>query len=508
MGGGGLLGGVSGALFGKPQQAPVPDYASAAEATAQGNLEAARVATAANRVNQVTPYGNLTYKQTGVDSYGNPTWTATTDLSDVGQQLLNADNAVALGLGGTTQAALQNVANTMGRPFNPDLPQLSSGINTPTYNQVGQGPSFQSVKDAETQRQIGEGPQFSRVGNAPQLQTGVSGTGMEGWDAASQLIMNRLQPQMQRQEAQLDAQLANQGIMPNSEAYNNAKMGLAAKQNDLMVQAQLQGQQVQNSLFNQNLNAGQFTNQALLGQNQAQLSNLGFNNQAGQQGYANQLAQQQANNQAMQQNFANQLSAVGFNNQTGQQGYANQLAAQQANNAALAQGVQNQLANAQLGNQANQQAYTQALTNYNLPLNTLSALRSGQQVQNPSFQNVPLQATTAGPDLLGAAGMTGQANIANTNAANAYNASMNQGLMNVGGSLIAMSDIRSKENIKPIGVMNNGLTVYEFEYKPEFKERAGHGKQIGVMAQEVEKVIPHAVITLDDGYKMVNYGLL
>lgn len=265
-----------------------------------------------------------------------------------------------------------------------------------------------------------------------------------------------------------------------------------------MNQAQLSGQQVQNSMFNQNLNAGQFGNQALLNQNQAQLSNLGFNNQFGQQGYANQLAQQQANNQAMQQNFANQMAGTGFNNQIGQQDFSNQLA--QSNLA---------LSNAQLGNQANQQAYSQAMANYNLPLNTLSALRSGQQVQNPTFQNVPLQATTAGADLLGAAGMTGQANIANANAENAYNASMMQGLMNMGGAGITKySDIRSKENIKPIGVMNNGLTVYEFEYKSEFKERAGHGKHIGVMAQEVEKVMPHAVITLDDGYKMVNYGLL
>jgi len=492
MGGGGLLGGVTKTLFGSPEQAPTPNYAKAAEATAQGNLEAARAATAANRVNQVTPYGNLTYTQTGTDSYGNPTWTATTALSDVGQQLLDADNAIALGLGGTTNAALQNVANTMGQPFNPDLPELQSSINMPTDR-----PTAQRVGTAEQMQRVGQGPQFSQIGASPQLQSKISGTGMEGWDAATQLIMNRLQPQMDRQNAQLDAQLANQGIMPNSEAYKNAKMLQAQQQNDLMNQAQLSGQQVQNSMFNQNLNAGQFGNQALLNQNQAQLSNLGFNNQFGQQGYANQLAQQQANNQAMQQNFANQMAGTGFNNQIGQQDFSNQLA--QSNLA---------LSNAQLGNQANQQAYSQAMANYNLPLNTLSALRSGQQVQNPTFQNVPLQATTAGPDLLGAAGMTGQANIANTNAANAYNASMNQGLMNVGGSLIAMSDIRSKENIRPIGVLNNGLTVYEFEYKPEFKERAGHGKHIGVMAQEVEKVLPHAVITLDDGYKMVNYGLL
>jgi hypothetical protein len=436
MGGGGLLGGITGALFGSPATVATPDYAGAAQATAQGNLDAARAATAANRVNQVTPYGNLTYTQSGTDQYGNPTWTATTALSDVGQQLLNADNAIALGLGDTTQSALQNVAGTMGQPFRPNLPQIQSSINTPTYNQVGQGPNFQSVRNAETQTRVGEGPQFSQIGNAPQLQTGVSGTGMEGWDAATKLIMNRLQPQLDRQSAQSDAQLANQGIMPGSEAYKNAKMQLAQQQNDLLNQAQLTGQQVQNSMFNQNLAAGQFGNQALLGQNQAQLSNLGFNNASGQQSYANQLAAQQANNQASQQNFANQLAGTSFNNQIGQQGYQNQLAAQAANNAALSQGVQNQLANAQLGNQANQQAYTQALTNYNLPLNTLSALRSGQQVQNPTFQNVPLQATTSGADLLGAAGLTNQSNIANANAQNAAANSIMGGLMGLGGAAL------------------------------------------------------------------------
>jgi hypothetical protein len=56
--------------------------------------------------------------------------------------------------------------------------------------------------------------------------------------------------------------------------------------------------------------------------------------------------------------------------------------------------------------------------------------------------------------------------------------------------------------------MANGLPVYEFEYKPEFKAIAGEGKFIGVMAQEVELVQPEAVITRPDGYKMVNYGVL
>jgi hypothetical protein len=168
---------------------------------------------------------------------------------------------------------------------------------------------------------------------------------------------------------------------------------------------------------------------------------------------------------------------------------------------------------------ANQQAYNQALTNYNMPLNTLSALRTGSQVQNPTFQNVPQQATTAGADLLGATTATGNYNLASSNASNAAQSGFNSGLMGLGGTLggAAMmapigtfSDIRTKENIEPIGVADNGLTVYKFEYKPEFKdhELAGHGIRYGYMAQEVEQVFPYAVHTLDDGYKVVDYRML
>jgi hypothetical protein len=73
---------------------------------------------------------------------------------------------------------------------------------------------------------------------------------------------------------------------------------------------------------------------------------------------------------------------------------------------------------------------------------------------------------------------------------------------------MAFSDIRMKENIKQIHWLPNGLPVYTYEYKPEFKDIAGHGVHIGVMAQEVEMAKPEAVITNANGYKMVNYGLL
>lgn len=399
MGGGGFLG-----LGPAPSAPAAPNYAAAAQETAQGNLDAARAATAANRVNQVTPYGNLDYSITGSDPYGNPTWTAKTSLSDVGQQLLNNQNAASLGLGGAINAQLGQVQNVMGQGFNPQT--------APITTNVGQA-NLQTSPDYEG--------------------------GMAGWDRANQLLMQRLQPQMEIQQKTLDAKLANQGVVAGTEAYNRAKMGLGMQQNDLLNQAQLSGLQAGNTLFQQGMQGAQFGNQA-----QQQLLN-------------------------------------------------------------------NQLANANLGNQAQQQQFNQALTQYNMPLNTLSALRTGAQVQNPTFQNAPQQATTAGADLLGAASSQYNAQMGGFNAQQAAQSNLNSGLMGLGGTLGAaaiMSDIRTKENIKAIGWLPNGLPVYEYEYKPEYKAEAGYGKHIGVMAQEVEQVMPQAVITRADGIKMVDYGVL
>jgi hypothetical protein len=67
-----------------------------------------------------------------------------------------------------------------------------------------------------------------------------------------------------------------------------------------------------------------------------------------------------------------------------------------------------------------------------------------------------------------------------------------------------------KENIKAIGVMDNGLTLYSFEYKDEVKLNplTSNNIHVGIMANEIEQVFPYAVKTLHDGYKVVDYGLL
>jgi hypothetical protein len=162
-----------------------------------------------------------------------------------------------------------------------------------------------------------------------------------------------------------------------------------------------------------------------------------------------------------------------------------------------------------VGQQARQSALQEQAYLRNEPLNTLNAVRSGAQVQGPNFVNPAQQANTAGADILGATQMGYNAQLAASNAQNAANNQMTQGLFSLGGAAL-MSDIRTKENIEVIGVAENGLTVYKYEYKPEFKdhELAGHGIHYGYMAQEVEQVYPYAVKTLDDGYKVVDYGLL
>ena len=103
-------------------------------------------------------------------------------------------------------------------------------------------------------------PQFQGTFNnlAQNAQT-ASGTpldtGMASWDKATGLINERLQPQIQRENEASDAQLANQGIMPGSQAYTTAKTLLGQQHNDLSNQAQLAGLSAQNQFFNQGVTA-------------------------------------------------------------------------------------------------------------------------------------------------------------------------------------------------------------------------------------------------------------
>lgn len=70
------------------------------------------------------------------------------------------------------------------------------------------------------------------------------------------------------------------------------------------------------------------------------------------------------------------------------------------------------------------------------------------------------------------------------------------------------SDRRLKESIVRIGDHPLGMGLYLFDYQQQFRDEHGHGRQFGVMADEVEKVMPEAVVLHSDGFKRVRYDMI
>jgi hypothetical protein len=64
------------------------------------------------------------------------------------------------------------------------------------------------------------------------------------------------------------------------------------------------------------------------------------------------------------------------------------------------------------------------------------------------------------------------------------------------------SDIALKHDITLLGVLDNGLGFYRFVYN------GGDRAYVGVMAQEVQAIVPDAVIRGRDGYLRVLYDKL
>jgi len=70
------------------------------------------------------------------------------------------------------------------------------------------------------------------------------------------------------------------------------------------------------------------------------------------------------------------------------------------------------------------------------------------------------------------------------------------------------SDRRLKDNIVRVGDHPLGIGLYLYTYKASHQPRWGVGRHLGVMADEVEKVLPAAVIYGADGFASVDYSML
>lgn len=177
--------------MGKAKAPKPPDYIGAANATAAGNLEAARSATNANRVNQYTPYGSSTWTHDPGDGNPDGGWSQTTTLDPVAQETLDSQMAMSRDYANTARTGFDRVR---GLFENPALDQ--SKLPTRAID-VGQ--------------------------------------------TAQNAILSRLRPQYDQQEEALRQRLANQGITLGSDAYSREMTQQQQGRTDAEMQAALQG---------------------------------------------------------------------------------------------------------------------------------------------------------------------------------------------------------------------------------------------------------------------------
>jgi len=170
--------------------------------------------------------------------------------------------------------------------------------------------------------------------------------------------------------------------------------------------------------------------------------------------------------------------------------------------AANAQGYNQELQSGQFTNTAIQQLLAKASGLRAQPLNEISGLMSGSQIQMPQFQGYQGSNIAPAPIMQGAQaagqGAMDRYGIASSNV-NAQNAGLYNLAGTIGGAAM-FSDPRLKSNVVRVGTHRLGIGVYEYDI---FGKR-----QRGVMADEVEAVMPEAVALHPSGYKMVNYGMI
>lgn len=180
--------------MGKPKAPTPPDPKETSAAATGTNIGTAIANNAMGMVNQITPDGSLTYNQTGTynytdpytgKSYALPTYTATTQLSASQQAIKDQNNQTQLGLAQIGNQQTGFLKDYLAKPF-----------------------------DGSTAAVEGR---LAELGRA------------------------RIDPLMAERRAATETQLANQGVVPGSEAYNRA-MGLVGQQeNDAYNQLFLTG---------------------------------------------------------------------------------------------------------------------------------------------------------------------------------------------------------------------------------------------------------------------------
>lgn len=180
-----------------PSAPQAPDPATTAAAQTQSNKETALYNFGLNNPNVSSPLGSSTFTSNGVDANGTPIYNQNISLSPAEQQLFDLNNANTTKQAQTAGTALNNVTGLFNTPYNlqANTPQTLSG-----------GDQQKDLQNAE--------------------------------DSLYKQQTQYLDPQFAQGKDQLDAQLANQGLVPGSAAYQTAEDNFARQKQQAYQSAQ------------------------------------------------------------------------------------------------------------------------------------------------------------------------------------------------------------------------------------------------------------------------------
>ena len=145
------------------------------------------------------------------------------------------------------------------------------------------------------------------------------------------------------------------------------------------------------------------------------------------------------------------------------------------------------------------QAVQEALLERNQPLNEIIGLSTGTQIATP--QAALPQTGLPTTDVAGLTSQNYNQQWQQYQAQQAQQNSLLGGLFGLGSAAIIASDRRLKTDIKKVGKTNDGQQLYSYKYRDDPTGRP----QIGLMAQDVAKTKPEAVVPMMSGFLAVDY---
>lgn len=199
--------------MGKGSSTPsYPDPYDTADAQTASNKETAMWNAALNNINQITPYGSLTYKQISKGDENNPSlYQSTINLSPETQAMYDQ------------QLSNQNKLLGMGTK---QLSRINNAVSTPyTYKGLSDYPTYTDYNGLQ--------------------------------DTAYDAIMSRMNEDFSSDEEGIRTRLINQGIAQGSEAYNTEMNQFNRAKTDARLQGTLSAQKYASGLLGDSLAARQ-----------------------------------------------------------------------------------------------------------------------------------------------------------------------------------------------------------------------------------------------------------